>query len=309
MPGVRLVRTRSGRRPAPNRNVANLGVALELAAAIPAADVIIATYAPTTIPVLIASALGRGRRFWYYADYVEMFQSRPVENWIIHHLPRQFERVLTNSHASVDELRRISGANPSFVGLGLPRLEQLGPPSPRVPRPPVALYVGDSRPRKGLRDFLSAANLARARVPNLGFRIVTKDNEPLPIPIAAERIVRPSDRLLVDLYRTSGVFVSTTWSESLGLPPLEAMACGSPVIVTDQRGSRDYAVDGENCLVVPPRSPRRVAEAVERIIGDPVLARRLSDAALVTAQRYRWDDAVNRFETALRTTGPSAGPG
>ncbi len=298
---VAIVWTRLRLRPVPGHHLTNAMLALDLARVIPRSDVLVATYAPTALPVLLASALGRGQRYWMYADYREMFSSRPVEWWMVRNLPRFFRVVMTNSHASVAELKMYSNVDAVFVGLGLPRRDHLWPPARSQARPLVALYVGDSRPRKGLREFLRAGEIAHQSISQLRLQIVTKDDAAISCQVPFDHVVKPSARALADLYRGCGVFVSTSWSESLGIPPLEAMACGAPVVITDQRGARDYAVDGKNCLVVPTRDPKTTAEAIIRILTDQCLAERLSAAGLETAQQYRWETALDRFESALHT--------
>ena len=296
---VRVIWTASRLRPVPGRLLTNAWIALDLARVTPHSDILVATYAPTAIPVLLTAALGRGLPTWMYADYHEMFASRPIESWIARNLPRYFRVVMTNSCETVAELKRFSNVDAVFVGLGLPRWDFFAPSPDGLSRTLTALYVGDSRPRKGLSDFLKAAEIARQSVPDLRLQIVTKDDAQITCTVPFERFVRPDDRTLADLYRGCGVFVSSSWYESLGVPTLEAMACGAPVVVTDQRGARDYAVDGENSLVVPIQAPEKVAQAMIQILTTPDLARRLGHAGLQTAQLYRWEPALDRFEAAL----------
>jgi glycosyltransferase involved in cell wall biosynthesis len=296
---VRLAWTRSRVQPVPGQTLVNAWLALQLAAAVPRSDALIATYTPTAIPVLVAAILGKGRPYWVYADYPEMFSSRPIERWMIGALPRFFRNIVTYSQASAEELARLAGVQATVVRPGLPRWECFAPPSEDVQRSRVALYVGDSRPRKGLSDFLKAAEIARRSVPDLHLQIVTKEDLRISSTVPCDHLIRPDDRTLADLYRSCGVFVSTSWFEGLGVPPLEAMACGAPVVVTDQRGARDYAVDGENSLVVPIQAPEKVAQAMIQILTTPDLAQRLGHAGLQTAQLYRWEPALDRFEAAL----------
>jgi glycosyltransferase involved in cell wall biosynthesis len=77
------------------------------------------------------------------------------------------------------------------------------------------------------------------------------------------------------------------------------MACGVPVVLTDSRGIREFAVNGENCLMVPIRDPKALADAILRVLTDEELATRIAANGLQTASRYSWDDAVDRFEQAL----------
>jgi glycosyltransferase involved in cell wall biosynthesis len=303
---VRLRWTASPDAPAPGRWRANARLAGELAGATPPSDVVVATYTPTALPSLLAAARWRARACWLYADYPEMFAARPVERWLLRLLPRCFPLVVTYSRASADDATSAGARQVAVIGLGLPRAELFRPPPPDYQRPPVALYVGDGRPRKGLGDFLAGAALAYPQLPALRLVVATKDDSPVTSPVPTQRLVRPSDAELAVLYQTCGAFVSTSWYEGLGVPPLEAMACGAPVIVTDQRGARDYAVDGVNALVVPIQSPSAVAGALVRLFENPSLAARLSQAGPATAARYTWAAALDRFEAALTASAIGA---
>ncbi|MGC8949527.1 MAG: glycosyltransferase, partial [Thermoprotei archaeon] len=108
------------------------------------------------------------------------------------------------------------------------------------------------------------------------------------------------DEFLAKLYSSSDIFIFTSYKESFGLPPLEAMACGTAVVTTDCGGFRDYAVDGYNSLIVPPGDPKAVADAVIKILRDSKLRERLVEGGLETAKRWTWDKVVNVFEKAIR---------
>ena len=56
---------------------------------------------------------------------------------------------------------------------------------------------------------------------------------------------------LAELYSSADIFLFTSYAESFGLPPLEAMACGTTVVTTDCKGNRDYAIGEYNCLIRP----------------------------------------------------------
>ena len=86
------------------------------------------------------------------------------------------------------------------------------------------------------------------------------------------------------------------WLEPFGLVPLEAMACGTPVIASGRGGSGEYLRDGENCLLfdVEDGAPA-LAAAVERLAADPARRERLLTAGRATAERFtesRFNDAV-----------------
>lgn len=99
------------------------------------------------------------------------------------------------------------------------------------------------------------------------------------------------------------VFASGAWHEGFNLPPLEAMACGVPVVMTDDGGSRDYAVDGANALVVDVKDGRAMRRAIDRLLDDHALRTSLVDAGLRTAHRFHWD-AVTRTFVDLAMVAP-----
>src|SRR5439155_14082464 len=92
---------------------------------------------------------------------------------------------------------------------------------------------------------------------------------------------------LAELYRSSDVCVSASWYESFPLPPLEAMACATPVICT-RLGTEDYADHERNCLLVPPKDPDAVAAALRRIAADGELRASLVKEGIETASRFTW---------------------
>ena len=88
-----------------------------------------------------------------------------------------------------------------------------------------------------------------------------------------------------DLFRRASVFclpcVVASTGDRDGLPTsvLEAMALGVPVVTTDVNGLTETVVDGETGLVVPERDPAALADALQRVLGDPALAERLASQA------------------------------
>ncbi|BDZ50871.1 hypothetical protein GCM10025867_31120 [Frondihabitans sucicola] len=86
------------------------------------------------------------------------------------------------------------------------------------------------------------------------------------------------------LYRgiaAASVVVCPSLWEGFGQVALEAKALGSPVVVTSGSGFDDFCVDGDDCLMVPPGDPVRLATAIERLLGDRGLVTALTTRATV----------------------------
>ncbi len=83
------------------------------------------------------------------------------------------------------------------------------------------------------------------------------------------------------------------------MTPIEAMACGTPVVLTDFEGKDQYARDGGNCLIVPFRDAAAVAEAVARLTEDDGLRARLIAGGLKTADRYDWSKVAQQYLRAM----------
>jgi glycosyltransferase involved in cell wall biosynthesis len=90
-------------------------------------------------------------------------------------------------------------------------------------------------------------------------------------------------------YSAADVFVTTPWYEPFGITPVEAMACGTPVIGADVGGIRYSVADGVTGFLVPPRDPVALAARLDQMQRDPALARRMGESGLARAQtEFTW---------------------
>jgi glycosyltransferase involved in cell wall biosynthesis len=100
------------------------------------------------------------------------------------------------------------------------------------------------------------------------------------------------------LYESASVFLFPSLYEGFGLPPLEAMACGTPVI-SSMAGSLPE-VTGEAALSVEPTEPLRWMEAVRRVLGDSALREEMKVRGLAQAARFSWQRAARETAAVYR---------
>ncbi len=285
----------------PLRNAIKLSTSL--ARAVPSSDIIFSTHAPTTAAGFIATKiLKRGRSAWLYQDYLEMFNDRSAEQWLIKKAWHWHSLIMVVSQSAKDELLRFSKNQIVVVGEGLSHTKYFKPAKKRANHkgPKNILYLGDMRPRKGLFDFLEASSLLHKKDPNITLTIISKEDCNIDTQVPFKYIYRPSRSALAKLYQTCDLFVSASWWESFGLPPLEAMACGAPVVLTNSRGVLEYAEDDVNCLMTPIKNPPALAESMYKVLHNRDLSEKLRLNAQAKAKMFSWDTAVDRFENYLQ---------
>ncbi len=170
---------------------------------------------------------------------------------------------------------------------------------------PNVLFVGRHEPRKGLVELLKAYRLLRKTGVECRLLIVgtgPQEREARRF-VMTHRLVdveflgRVSDEEKAQLFRTAEVFVSpATGKESFGIVLLEAMAAGAPIVASDIHGYKGVLRRGEQGLLVPPRDPKALAAAVERLLGDPGLRAEMSASGRARAEEFSWDRITAKVE-------------
>lgn len=180
--------------------------------------------------------------------------------------------------------------------------------APRRPHDPVRLlYVGRVDERKGIRTLLRAlAELADAELVvdgQIDDRARAQLADWCEANNVADRVtVQTSDPAgLVEVYRAAEVCVfPSEWEEPFGLVPLEAMACGTPVVATGVGGSGEFLVDGGNCVLFEPGEPSSLAAAVRGVIDDPDRRDHVVRGGAATARHFGSDRLADTFEELHR---------
>ena len=181
-----------------------------------------------------------------------------------------------------------------------------GPVEPRAATHRI-LSVGRLVPRKGVGNVVSALALLREQGYDVELVVVGGDGASPEQPdpevqrlrdLAADLGVTehvelrgqvPQDQL-PPILRSADAVVCAPWYEPFGIVPLEAMACGVPVVAATVGGLVDTVVDGVTGLHVPPRDPESIARAVGTLLDDADLRATLGRAGRDRARgRYSWD--------------------
>jgi glycosyltransferase involved in cell wall biosynthesis len=187
------------------------------------------------------------------------------------------------------------GVAPAFFGatpLGDLALEGFGI------RRPFALAVGTLEPRKNLARLLEAWQQARPP----GWQLVIAGprgwGPALPATPGVKLLGWLGDDTLPGLFSAAGLFCYPSLYEGFGLPPLEAMATGTPALVG--RYSAAPEVLGEAALMVDPADADAIADGLRRLADDDALRQRLAAAGRVRAAAFTWERTARATLDAYR---------
>jgi glycosyltransferase involved in cell wall biosynthesis len=211
--------------------------------------------------------------------------------------PRLARRVLRRARLAIcasQELaaaaRELGARSVRVIPSGVDLPETVGPPD----EPPHVLYAGRLSEEKGVLELVEAA---------AGLPLVVAGDGPLRDRVPAALGFVPHDELL-RLYERAAVVVCPSRREGFGVVCAEAMAHGRPVVATAVGGLLDLVVDGETGLLVPPGDPAALRAALERVLADSDLRRRLGEAGRRrAAETLSWERAtaltLHAYEDAL----------
>lgn len=215
-------------------------------------------------------------------------------------VPRAMERadrVLTVTEWAKADIVDRYGIDPRAVTVTPNAIDDdLTPDGPLPDRPPYLLFVGGMQRRK---DPVTAVRAMAGIDPDLDLVIVGRDRgegdavaaavDELDLASRVHILDYVSREELVSLYRGAVALVFPSRYEGFGLPVLEAMACGTPVVASDATSIPE--VVGGAAVLVPPGDAEALAAGVARAIAD---ADALVEAGLLRASGFRWSATANR---------------
>jgi glycosyltransferase involved in cell wall biosynthesis len=252
------------------------------------------------IPLLFPNHAPRSRKSRFFFLY----------KWIMAEVARRADAIITDSETSRRDCLMLLGVGPCRAGqvttipIGVsPRFHPAGgKPAPRkdpadTATPRTCLYVGRADPYKNLSGLVRAFALARGRLPfPLRLVIAGPLDERYPEAPALARDLGVaehvdwtgylSDADLVRLYQQADLLALPSRYEGFGLPVVEAMACGTPVLISTAGALREVA--GDAALTADPDDIGAMADRLQDILMKPDLAEKLVEDGLARAAAFTW---------------------
>ena len=222
------------------------------------------------------------------------------------------DRILTVSEASKRDILRFFGVDANKIAVIYNAIDERFLAQPDEERMdnvrqryqldhPFLLYVGNIKPHKNLERLIDA--FGRARAAGLAeLRLIIIGDEISKYPALRQAVHRhrldkyvrflgfqPYDTLAA-FYRLARAFVFPSLYEGFGLPPLEAMACGTPVVTSNVSSLPEIA--GGAAILVDPYDPASIADGITRAVTDDRLRVELTERGLARAREFSWGQSV-----------------
>jgi len=217
---------------------------------------------------------------------------------------RKAFKIITDSHHAKGRIVEWANLRPEQVVVAHCGVSERFTPEGRVfaGESPYVLYVGNQKPHKNLPRLLEAFSQLEDRIVSLFIcGKAATETEALVRQHGLEGRVRflgnLSDDDLAAYYRGAVCLAFPSLYEGFGLPPLEAMACGTPVLTSNTTSLPE--VVGGAALLVNPRSVEDIRQGLDRLISDPTLRADLRTRGLERAKLFSWDKATRIVQSVL----------
>ena len=196
--------------------------------------------------------------------------------WLARPVLRRARVVVAPSTVLAGEARALGAREVAVIPSGVDVPHDVGAEDD----PPFVLYAGRLSPEKGVLELVQAAN---------GIPLVVVGDGPLRDQVPGARGFVPHDELL-RLYERAAVVAVPSYREGFGVVCAEAMAHARPVVASSVGGLLDLVADGETGIHVPPGDVRALRDALQRLLADRELRRRLGEAGRERVrERFSWD--------------------
>ena len=239
---------------------------------------------------LVAAATGKPFVVQLWGTDVELARRAP---WVARRILRAARLAICASEELAAAARRLGALDVRVIPSGVEVPAEIAEPD----EPPHVLYAGRLSPEKGVLELVEAAQ---------GLPLVVAGDGPLRDRVPGALGWVAHDELL-RLYERAAVVACPSHREGFGVACAEAMAHARPVVASNVGGLRDLVADGETGLLVPPGDAEALRAALERLLGDAELRRRLGEAGRERIrEHFSWEQAVSLTVTAYEDALPEA---
>ncbi len=244
--------------------------------------------------------------FPHFAPRSKKTRVYPLFRRLLFAIAARADAILTDSEHSRQDVRRgldiAADDRRQVLAIPLGVHPRFTPGPAATQRRPVILYVGRRDPYKNLAGLVQALAAVVRAVPAARLEVIGPPDARYPEPELLARELGLADRVtwrgyvteadLVAAYQAAAVLALPSRYEGFGLPALEAMACGTPVVCSNAGSLPEVA--GPAALQVAPDDLAGLAAALVRVLTDPALAADLAAQGQVQAARYTWADTARR---------------
>jgi glycosyltransferase involved in cell wall biosynthesis len=258
---------------------------LEVTRHIPVCDVIVATYwehISACVEVGIAPVVyfEQGDFHLYEWDTLD----KNMQSMIYKQFQMPFD-IMTVSNQTASIIKRIFNREAKVVPNSLNKAVFY--PKDNVQAKKYMLIVGREETKfKGIDDLKKVFIILKEKGYDLELVWITQTE---PTHKMGQVYISPSQEKLGQLYRDAFVYVCGSYYESFPLPPLEAMASGTPVVTTNNIGINDYAKDQINCLMVEPGDIEGLVNKIEQLLSNEQLYKTMQKNGIDTSSEYNWE--------------------
>jgi len=153
---------------------------------------------------------------------------------------------------------------------------------------------------KGIGNGLKAVEIVRKKYNNI--KLVMFGVAGVNIPSGTEFYERPDNNKLRNIYNSCDIFVYPSTFEGFGMPPMEAMACGIPTVLTNVGAVPDYAIAGQTALVSEPGDIEGMAKNIIYLIEHDAERKKIAENGYNHIKQFTWENSAEQLEHFFQTT-------
>lgn len=273
--------------------------------------------------------LYRGRKITTIHDLITARFDNPAKNPVTFKFKQQVykrvikqaaktsERIIVPSEYVKKDVAQFSGISPSRITVTYEAADRITAKPESIPRlkdKRYIMYVGRATPHKNLARLVSAFTVLKKVYPDLMLALVGKTDanyRRLSALVSAKRMAdsvvftdHVSEGELRWLYEHTLAYVFPSLSEGFGLPALEAMAHGAPVVSSNATCLPE--IYGDAAEYFDPKDTKDMARAIHQVIGNSKRAKRLGSAGLAQVKKYSWrrmaEQTLDVYDEILKNT-------